>query len=390
MRSLTNKALIFVCTAMCMNCFFVSAAAADSSTYVYRGNNFEQVDGEPGVFTTKDRVTGYFTVDCGIAHPEGNCADLPYDNYFWMGAVALESVELSAGPASLPTEDGYADVNAFWFSTDADGQIVHWDIDLTFWVPSGLINVDTDKKPWGSAIDSAAALGGGASVHGNPGTWKKIGRPGKRPRSVFRDHSRIYGNGVGAEVCDQAPGIDRCATLNAWEDYDLKGTFQFTGIEISYWFTRQLDGGGFRHWWRWLFCQAGPESIGAHFDGATLATNLDPLGPECETYGERIECDDVGNCDFQQRGFEVPMEVTGEWLEPITTRRLVVNETVDFYDPGSGTSQRSKVHCNENGGELMNQGGFNLGRRDFLFIGFATQGWSNYWLRSCNNDFMQK
>ena len=70
MRLLANKALIFVCSVMCINCFFVDAAAADSATYVYRGNNFEQLDGDPEVFSLKDRVVGRFTVDCSIAHPE--------------------------------------------------------------------------------------------------------------------------------------------------------------------------------------------------------------------------------------------------------------------------------------------------------------------------------
>ena len=133
MRSLVPKALLFLGTALCINILCVNAASADSATYVYRGNNFTDIQGEPGVFSTKDRVTGHFTVNCSIAHPEGTCANLPYDNYFWMGAVTLESVELSAGPASLPTDDGHADVNAFWFSTDSNGQIVFWDIELSLW-----------------------------------------------------------------------------------------------------------------------------------------------------------------------------------------------------------------------------------------------------------------
>lgn len=390
MRFLTNKTLTLVCSVMCVSCFFASAAVADSATYVYRGNNFEEVDGIPGVFSTKDRVTGHFSVDCSIAHPEGTCANLPYDNYFWMGAVALDSVQLSAGPASLPTDDGHADVYAFWFSTDASGQIVHWDIDLSLPDPSGFINVDTDNKPWGGAIDSAAALGGGGNVYDNPGTWKKIGRPAKRPTSVFQEHSRVYGNSVGADVCVYSPVRQRCAYLNAWENYDTKGTFQFTGVEISYWFIRFFDDGGYRQWWRWMFCEAEPGIIKAHAQGVALAALLDPVSPQCETYGERWDCDASGSCEFAPRGFENPTEVTGEWIEPISTRKLVVNETNEFHDPESGAVQRSKIHCNENAGDMMTQGGFYVGPRDFPFEGFATQGWSNYWLRSCNNDYKEK
>jgi len=394
MRFLTNKALIFVCSAMCINCFYVNAAAADSATYVYRGNTFEELDGEPGVFSTKDRVIGHFTVKCSIAHPEGTCANLPYDNYFWTGAVALESVELSAGPASLPTVDGHADVNAFWFSTDSNGQIVNWDIDLSLWDPSGIINVDTDKKPWGNAIDSAAALGSGAVVFDNPGNWKKIGRPSSRPTPVFRDHNRIYGNSVGANVCVDFLNSSRCGDLHAWEDYDLKGTFRFTGIGVHYWFIRFFDDGGYRHWWRQMSCQAGPEVINAHTNRVTLAAVLHPDNPECHTYGERVDCDAFDNCEVTHRGFENPIEVTGEWINPINTAKVIANHTNDFYDPWSETFYRSMMHCNENGGDMMARGGFSINsasrERYFPFEGFDTQGWSNYWLRSCNNDNKQK
>ena len=230
MRFLSSKTLLIICSAMCVNGLFVNSAAADSATYVYRGNNFEELEGDPEVFSLKDRVTGRFTVDCSIAHPEGTCANLPWDNYFWLGAVRFESIHLTAGPATLPTDDGYADINRFRFSTDANGQIVHWDIDLSFMDPSGLINVDTDKKPWGSAIDSAAALGGGASVHGNPGRWKKVGTPGG---PLF--NNRTYGNSVDGGSCTYLEYRIRCRAIHVWESYDVKGTFENTEASFETW-----------------------------------------------------------------------------------------------------------------------------------------------------------
>ena len=353
MRFLTNKALIFVCSAMCINCLCVNPAAADSATYVYRGNNFEELEGEPGVFSTKDRVTGHFTVDCSNAQVEGTCANLPYDNYFWLGAITFESVHFSAGPASLPTVDGHADVNAFWFSTDSNGQIVDWDIDLSLYNPSGIINVDTDTN-----VDSAAALGSFANVPDNPGKWKKVGRPGKRPTSVFRDHNRIYGNSVMADVCVDAPPRNRCAFLHAWEDYDMQGTFQFTGIYIDYWFSRLRDDGSYVEWWRTMLCQTGPELIKAHTNHPTLDAVLNPNISECETSGWRVDCDPSGNCNSAPRGFENPLEVTGEWIQAINTWKAVENQTNTSYDPGSETSHRSMMHCNKNGGDMMARGGF--------------------------------
>ena len=389
MKFLSRKTLLFVCSAVCVNGFFVNAAEADSATYVYRGNNFEEVGGEPGVFSTTDRVTGRFTVDCSIAHAEGNCANLPYDNYFWLGAVRLESMKFSAGPATLPNADGYAIVNEFWFSTDANGQIVDWNIDLGLDDPSGIINVDTDNYLWGP-IDSAAALGGGAVIFDDPGKWKKIGRPAMRPASVFRDHSRSFGNGAAADVCVQSPISHRCAAMWVWEEYDLDGVVHNTGIEINYWFIRFFDEGGYREWWRWMFCQTGAPVLKGQANHVRLDALLDPESPECETSGHFVECDSDGNCVVADRGFERLLEVTGEWSQPINTAKILTNETYNSVDPWSGTSHKSTMHCNQNGGDTMTRGGFYIGPRYFPFEGFNTQGWSNYWLRSCNSNQQQK
>jgi hypothetical protein len=141
---------------------------ADKLTYTYLGNNFEEVDGL--IFTTNDRVTAQFTIDCAVAHSAGNCANLPYDNYLQLGAVELEPLSFLAGPAGLPTSDGEVEIAQFSFSTDSIGRIVDWDMDLFLYDPSGVINVDTDNRI-GGPIDSAAALGGIAVVRDNPGEW---------------------------------------------------------------------------------------------------------------------------------------------------------------------------------------------------------------------------
>jgi len=141
---------------------------ADKLTYIYRGNSFEEVDGL--IFTTNDRVTAQFTIDCAAAHSAGNCANLPYDNYLQLGAVELEPLSFLAGPAGLPTSNGEVEIAQFSFSTDSTGRIVDWDMDLFLFDPSGVINVDTDNRI-GGPIDSAAALGGIAVVRDNPGEW---------------------------------------------------------------------------------------------------------------------------------------------------------------------------------------------------------------------------
>jgi hypothetical protein len=393
MRFSIEKVFIFVCSAICVNTLCVGAAGADSVTYDYRGNNFAELQGDPELFSTKDRVTARFTLDCSVAHVEGTCANLPYDNYFALGAVQLESMSFSAGPASLPTAAGDAVVSAFNFSTDSNGQIVDWDIDLFLDDPSGVINVDTDNSMHGP-IDSAAALGGGAIVFDDPGKWKTIGRPAKRSAPMFKDHNRTYGNDVGANVCVDFPGGQRCADLYVWENYDVKGTFQHSDLSIYYWFHRLFPEGGWRQGSRWMSCQVGPDVITAHQNYVALGAMVHPSGPECQSDGFIEECDEFHNCEWRPWGFPDPTEITGSWIDPINTSKVIVNQTDDYYDPGSGTSHKSKVHCNESGGQIMTDGGFSidLGNaiRQFWFDGFDTQGWSHYWLRSCNNRYEEK
>ena len=401
MRFLANNALIFVCSVMCINCFFVDAAAADSATYVYRGNNFEQLEGDPEVFSLKDRVVGRFTVDCSIAHPEGTCANLPWDNYFWLGAVSFESIHLMAGPATLPTDDGYADVNRFRFSTDADGQIVHWDIDLSFMDPSGLINVDTDKKPWGSAIDSAAALGGGASVYGNPGRWKKVGTPGGPHESLF--NNRTYGNSVDGGSCTYLANGHRCRAIHVRENYDVKGTFE--DIEASFETWRDVfdpSDGSWENTWRVLTCPVDQKSISAHTNHVTIEVVLDTEDPECYQWGYREGWDPDPSIGyywepyFYSPGVRI---IEGEWRDPFSygSSMWIGNYKSSSYDGWSGTetTEHGVNHCDSRWGDMMTSGGFTTTSpsgavRSYEFVGPDAPTWSSYNVSSCNDKYMQK
>jgi uncharacterized repeat protein (TIGR01451 family) len=108
-----------------------------------------------------------FTVDCSVAHTEGDCSNLPYDDYFELGAIDPGSIQFSAGPAMLPKPDGSVIISRFIFSTDGSANIKDWDIELFSEDP--FQNIDTDNV--GGGIDSAAALGGAANNNGLPGTW---------------------------------------------------------------------------------------------------------------------------------------------------------------------------------------------------------------------------
>ena len=153
--------------ALCLAILHTSSVAALSMDYLYRGNPFVEVEGITGLFSTSDRVSARFTLDCTVAHSEGTCRNLPYDDYFLLGAIDAKSMRFTAGPVVLPTADGRYEVSTFSFSTDYEGRIVNWDIDLFLREP--LLNVDTDNVNGG--IDSAGAPGEFANVMGQPGVW---------------------------------------------------------------------------------------------------------------------------------------------------------------------------------------------------------------------------
>ena len=136
-------------------CISIDSALAAQVSYSYEGNNFVEVEGDPELFSTSDRVSASFTVDCAAAHPEGDCRNLPYQDYFERGAVDTATLIFSAGPVTLPTPNGGINVNRFLFSTDDNAQIIDWDMDLYSDELNPALNVDTDNV--GTGLDSAAA-----------------------------------------------------------------------------------------------------------------------------------------------------------------------------------------------------------------------------------------
>jgi len=209
---------------------------------------------------------------------------------------------------------------------------------------------------------------------------------------INSDHNRSYGNDLGAEICVERPGIQvqRCADLQAWEYYDVKGTYQFTEIEINYWFIRFFPEGGQREGRRSMTCQVGIDAINALPNNVSFDATLHPNGPECSSHGIIEECDALWQCETRPWGFSDPTVVTGDWNDPINSSKAVVNRTDNYYDFWTETSHRTVTHCNENWGDMMASGGFSIDDRHFPFEGMDVPGLSYYSLRSCNNNFKEK
>lgn len=75
---MTSKSSLFILSfaAFC-NMLLASSAAALSMEYLYKGNHFVELEGVTGLFSPTDHVTARFTIDCAVAHSEGNCRNLP-------------------------------------------------------------------------------------------------------------------------------------------------------------------------------------------------------------------------------------------------------------------------------------------------------------------------
>ena len=177
---------------------------------------------------------------------------------------------------------------------------------------------------------------------------------------IFSDHSRAHGNEAIASVCVEVPNrpVERCAYIHAWEHYDVKGAHQFTGMYINYKFRRSNNDGSYRYGQAQLFCQTDLETMKADPNHVRIDAILHPDGPECNSWGMIKDCDANDDCEPPAPwSFSDPTVVTGEWLDPINTSKVVVNRKNDFFDPWSATSHKTVEHCNESWGDVMSRGG---------------------------------
>jgi hypothetical protein len=148
----------------------VFPAMADNYTYTYTGNTFGSSSvsstgfyGVRGGYSLEDFVSGYFTIAAPLA-------------------ANLSDVNITADVLDFEfTDNRFQDrvpstsnSTAFYFSTDAQGNIVDW------FVAASILNVDWVVTTKGlSDVDyDEASLGNRASyayVQGNPGTWTVAG-----------------------------------------------------------------------------------------------------------------------------------------------------------------------------------------------------------------------
>jgi len=196
--------------------------------------------------------------------------------------------------------------------------------------------------------------------------------------------SREYINGVDANGCWDIPGGQRCINVTAWENYDVKGTFQYTEAAINTSFYRLNDDGSWVQSSRYLGCPVDPNAISVLPHGASLEVTLDPAMPGCYSDGQRLTCDAEGNCNVEPWGFPGVVEISGDWIDPMNYASSAYLFRNSFHDGWTNTSGTVVQQCREDHGDAMQDGGFYLNNVFYAFAGLAGPFNSAFHTMRCN------
>lgn len=208
---------------------------------------------------------------------------------------------------------------------------------------------------------------------------------------IFNEQNRSYGNSAGAGICYEILNGYICRDLYVSENYDVKGSYQFTEAAISiYRYRSDPDDGSWSNSWRYLSCPIDKEALVAHPNGVTLEATLDPEGPGCYAFDYMESCDPSNGCQVGSWPFPGPTDVTAEWADPFSYGQSKMIQSGTNYDGWSDSTSKYAQQCEQRWGDAMRSGGFTEGARSFQFTGPEGPAWSNYSLSSCNDHNMQK
>lgn len=213
---------------------------------------------------------------------------------------------------------------------------------------------------------------------------------------MYKFNNRAYGNSVGAGSCSDFEGGYRCRSIDAWENYDVKGTYEYT--EAWYHTERHESNphdGSYDHRSRYVTCPIDEKSIAANPSHVMVDIVLDTEAPGCYQWGERYGWNPSDGYYWEPYGFSGIWVIEGEWLEPFSYGSSMSNVKDQFYDGWSGTTFNGLHHCKSNWGDLMTRGGFSQtipsGTTFFYpFEGPEGSAWSYYNVSSCNDKELQK
>ena len=208
---------------------------------------------------------------------------------------------------------------------------------------------------------------------------------------VYKQQNRIYGNSAYGASCTDIFNGSFCRDVVAYENYDVKGTFEYTEVAISN--SRNVydpTDGSYSFGYRYLSCPVDRQALSADKDAVSLEAMLDPSAPGCNSGGYIESWDPVNGPQYQEWVFPVVMHVTGEWLDPFYYYESLSNQKNTYYDGWSGTTTKNVEHCRYLSGDWMRAGGFSINARSWAFEGPDGPAWSGFSLSSCNSNNKQR
>lgn len=204
---------------------------------------------------------------------------------------------------------------------------------------------------------------------------------------AFKEQSRIYGNWVTGSSCNQIENGTFCRDVSAWENYDVKGAFEYTEASINtYRYQYDPNDGSYTFGYRFLSCPVDRKAISANSNRVTLEAVLDPNSPGCYAYGYIESWDPINDYRFEPWSYPGLMNIAGEWLDPFNYGESISNQKNSYHDGWSGTITNTVGQCKYKWGEFMRAGGFSINQRSFAFEGPGGPAWSYYSLSSCNSN----
>ena len=213
---------------------------------------------------------------------------------------------------------------------------------------------------------------------------------------TYKFSNRSYGNSVDGGSCSDFDGGYRCRSISVWENYGVKGTYEYT--EAYYQTERHMfdpDDGSYDHRWRYMVCPVDEKAIAAHPNRVTINLALNAEDPGCYQYGYQYGWNPTDGYYSFPFLFVGTWLIEGEWLDPFSYGTSIGNQNDKFYDGWSDTTYKGVHHCKSSWGELMTSGGFTRtspSGRVFHhpFEGPDGAAWSYYYMSSCNDKDMQK
>jgi hypothetical protein len=218
---------------------------------------------------------------------------------------------------------------------------------------------------------------------------------------LYKFSNRAYENSVDGGACSYFENRQFCRAIHVWENYDVKGEFEYTEASFETW-RDEFDpsDGSWEHAWRALACPVDEDSITAHTNHVTIDVVLDTEYPGCNQWGYREGWNPIDEYYLEPYAFLPGVRlIEGEWRDPFSYGSSMWNGNfkTSHYDGWSGTDwkEHGVNHCKSRWGDMMTSGGFTTigvaGRvRSFEFNGPDGPTWSSYNVSSCNDKYIQK